>query len=38
MIISTEKDRKYLDSLSELEHEVVLADCFEQFKKAEELR
>ncbi len=38
MIITTEEDRKYLDSLSELEREVVLADCFEQFKRAEELR
>ncbi len=38
MIITTEEDRKYLESLSELEREVALADCFEQFKKAAELR
>jgi hypothetical protein len=38
MIITTAEDRKYLDSLSKLECEVVLADQFEQFKKAEELR
>jgi hypothetical protein len=33
MIITTEEDRKYLDSLSELQREVVLADRFEQLKK-----
>jgi hypothetical protein len=38
MLITSEDDKKYLASLSELEREAVLADWFDQFKRAEELR
>jgi hypothetical protein len=38
MLITSEDDKKYLVSLSELEREAVLADWFDQFKRAEELR
>jgi hypothetical protein len=38
LLITSEDDKTYLTSLSELEHEAVLADQFDQFKRAEELR
>jgi hypothetical protein len=38
MLITSGDDKKYLASLSELENEAVLADQFNQFKRAKELR
>ncbi len=38
MLITSEDDKKFLVSLSELEREAVLADQFHQFNRAEELR
>jgi hypothetical protein len=38
MLITSEDDKTYLASLSQLECETILADWFDQFKRAEELR
>jgi len=38
LLITSEDDKKYLASLSELELEAVVADHFHQFKRVEELR
>jgi hypothetical protein len=37
MLITSEDDKNYLASLSELKCEAVLADQFDQLKRAEEL-